>query len=80
MTFKFSVSEAKTKDLTITAAIQTKKNRNISLANGATTGQFILSHNSDSQVPAYKITTGYKPTYKGSALYPDGTPIKMCNA
>ena len=77
MTFKFSVSEAKTKDLTITAALQTKKNGNISLANGATTGQFILSHNSDSQVPAYKITTGYKPTYKGSASYPDGTPIKM---
>ena len=77
MTFKFSISEAKTKDLTITAALQTKKNGNISLANGATTGQFILSHNSDSQVPAYKITTGYKPTYKGSASYPDGTPIKM---
>ena len=77
MTFKFSVSEAKTKDLTITAALQTKKNGNISLANGTTTGQFILSHNSDSQVPAYKITTGYKPTYKGSASYPDGTPIKM---
>lgn len=77
MTFKFSVSEGKTKDLTITAVLQTKKNGNISLANGATTGQFILSHNSDSQVPAYKITTGYKPTYKGSASYPDGTPIKM---
>ena len=53
------------------------KDGNIRLANGATTGQFILSHNSDTQVPAYKITTGYKPTYKGSASYPDGTPIKM---
>ena len=77
MTFKFNVAEAKTKDLTITASLQTKKNGNISLANGATTGQFILSHNSDSKVPAYKITTGYKPTYKGSVSYPDGTPIKM---
>lgn len=77
MTFKFNVAEAKTKALTITAALQTKKNGNISLANGATTSQFILSHNSDIQVPAYKITTGYKPTYKGSASYPDGTPIKM---
>ena len=77
MTFKFNVAEAKTKDLTITASLQTKKNSHISLANGATTGQFILSHNSDSQVPAYKITTGYRPTYKGSTSYPDGTPIKM---
>lgn len=77
MTFKFNVAEAKTKDLTITASLQSKKDGNISLANGATTGQFILSHNSDTQVPAYKITTGYKPTYKGSASYQDGTPIKM---
>lgn len=77
MTFKFNVAEAKTKDLTITASLQTKKNSHISLANGATTGQFILSHNSDCQVPAYKITTGYRPTYKGSTSYPDGTPIKM---
>ncbi len=53
------------------------KDGNISLANGATTGQFILNHNSDTQVPAYRITTGYKPTYKGSASYPDGTPILM---
>ena len=77
MTFKFDVAQKKMNDLTITAALQTKKNGNISLSNGATTGQFILSHNSDSKVPAYKITTGYKPTYKGSASYPDGTPIKM---
>ena len=77
MTFKFNVAEAKTKDLTITASLQSKKDGNISLANGATTGQFILSHNSDSQVSAYKITTGYKPTYKGSTSYPDGTPILM---
>ena len=77
MTFKFNVAEAKTKDLSITASLQSKKDGNISLANGATTGQFILSHNSDTQVPAYKITTGYKPTYKGSSSYPDGTPILM---
>lgn len=77
MTFKFNVSEAKTKDLTITASLQTKKNGNISLSNGATAGQFILSHNSDVTTPAYKITTGYKPTYNGSSSYPDGTPIKM---
>ena len=77
MTFKFDVAQKKMNDLTITAALQTKKNGNISLSNGATTGQFILSHNSDSKVPAYKISTGYKPTYKGSSSYPDGTPIKM---
>ena len=77
MTFKFNISEAKTKDLTITASLQTKKNGNISLSNGATTGQFILSHNSDATTPAYKITTGYKPTYNSSSSYPDGTPIKM---
>lgn len=77
MTFKFNVAEAKTKDLTITASLQTKKNGNISLSNGATAGQFILSHNTDVTVDAYKITTGYKPTYKGSSSYPDGTPIKM---
>ena len=77
MTFKFNVKEAKTKDLTITASLQTRRNGNISLVKGATPGQFILTHNSDSQVPAYKITTGYKPTYKGSTSYPDGTPIKL---
>ena len=71
------VAEAKTKNLTITASLQSKSDGNISLANGATTGQFILSHNSDTQVPAYKITTGYKPTYKDSASYPDETPILM---
>jgi len=76
MTFKFNVAEAKTKDLTITANLQTKKNGNISLANGATQGQFVLSHDTDTTVPAYKITTGYKPTFKGSSSYPDGTPIK----
>ena len=42
MTFKFNVAEAKTKDLSITASLQSKKNGNISLANGATTGQFIF--------------------------------------
>ena len=77
MTFKFDVAQKKMNDLTITASLQTKKNGNIRLENGATTGQFILSHNSDSQVAAYKITTGYRPTYKGSTSYPDGTPIKM---
>lgn len=77
MTFKFSVSEAKTKDLQIEAKLQSGKNGNLSLTSGATSGQFILSHNADSTTPAYKITTGYKPTYKGSASYPDGTPIKM---
>ena len=77
LTFKFNVKEAKTNGLSITATLQTKKNGSISLANGGTPGQFILSHNSDVQVPAYKITTGYRPTYKGSTSYPDGTPIKM---
>ena len=77
LTFKFNVKEAKTNGLTITATLQSRRNSNISLANGATPGQFILSHNSDIQVPAYKITAGYRPTYNGSTSYPDGTPIKM---
>ena len=75
-TFKFDVTEAKTKDLTITASLQ-NSGSTVSLSNGATSGQFILSHSTDTTVPAYKITTGYKPTYNGSSSYPDGTPIKM---
>ena len=77
MTFKFSVDESKTKNLEIDAKLRDNKNENLKLSAGATGGQFILSHNTDTTAPAYKITTGYKPTYKDSPNYPDGTPIKM---
>ena len=77
MTFAFEVAEAKTKDLTITASLQSKRDANILLAPGATDGQFILSHKADTQVPAYRINKGYRPTFKGSTSYPDGTPIKL---
>lgn len=77
MTFAFEVAETKTKDLSITASLQSKRDANILLAKGATDGQFILSHKTDTQVPAYRINKGYRPTYKGSTSYPDGTPIKL---
>ena len=73
----FDVAQKKMNDLNITAVLQIKKNENIALENGVTNGQFILSHNRDCQVAAYKITEGYRPTYKGSIYYPDGTPILM---
>ncbi|MBD5446191.1 MAG: hypothetical protein HDR32_00180, partial [Treponema sp.] len=77
MTFAFEVAEAKTKGLSITASLQSKRDANILLAPGATDGQFILSHKADTQVPAYRINKGYRPTFKGSTSYPDGTPIKL---
>lgn len=77
MTFAFEVAETKTKGLSITASLQSKRDTNILLAPGATGGQFVLSHKADTQVPAYRINKGYRPTYKGSTSYPDGTPIKL---
>lgn len=77
MTFKFSVDENKAKNLEIKAELKNNKNTNLKLSPGPTSGQYILSHDTDVTEPAYRITTGYKPTYKGSASYPDGTPIKM---
>lgn len=79
MTFKFSVKETKTDSLSILAKLQSKKNSAIELSNGATSGQFILSHKTDTKKPAYKITTGYRPTYKEKTSYPDGTPIKFAD-
>ena len=77
LTFKFDVKEAKTSGLNITAKLQNKKNADLVLENGAAEGQFILSHKTDTKQAAYKITTGYRPTYKGKASYPDGTPINL---
>ena len=77
LTFKLNVAESKTSGLKITAKLQSRKNSNIVLSNGAVAGQFILGHKSDQKQAAYKITAGYKPTYKGSTSYPDGTPIKL---
>ncbi|MCM1322209.1 MAG: Ig-like domain-containing protein [Bacteroides sp.] len=77
LTFLFEVSETKLKDLKISAALKSKKDTNILLEPGAVSGQFILSHKTDFQSPAYRINKGYRPTYKGSVSYPDGTPIKL---
>lgn len=77
LTFKFDVTEAKTSGLNITAKLQNKKNADLVLESGAAAGQFILGHKTDTKQAAYKITTGYKPTYKGKASYPDGTPINL---
>ncbi|MCQ2590053.1 MAG: hypothetical protein MJ179_06480, partial [Treponema sp.] len=77
MNFKFEVAESKPKDLSITAKLQNGKNDDIILENGNGPGQFSLSHKIDKTESAYVITTGYRPTYKGSIYYPDGTPIKM---
>lgn len=77
LTFMFSVAQKKLKDLKISANLRSRNNPAISLTACAAEGQFILSHSTDITQPAYKIITGYAPTYKGSRSYPDGTPISI---
>ena len=40
-------------------------------------GTFTISHNNDVTKGAYRINTGYRPTYNGSTKYPDGTNISI---
>lgn len=77
MTFKFSIAETRTSGLNISAKLQSGKNADIMLESGSTTGQFVISHKMDMTAPAYRIDTGYRPTYKGKTSYPDGTPIRI---
>ena len=76
MNFKVDIDETKTSNLSITASLQ-KNAENLILEPTGIEGCFSLSHTADYTSPAYVITEGYVPAYKGSTYYPDGTPIAL---